>query len=37
MKILITGGLGYLGGRLAQHLVTKTNHDVILGTDKVSR
>jgi UDP-glucose 4-epimerase len=34
MKILITGGLGYIGGRLAQYLVTNTSNKVILGTRK---
>ena len=34
MRILITGGFGYLGGRLARQIVTNTNHDVILGTRK---
>jgi UDP-glucose 4-epimerase len=29
MKILITGGLGYVGGRLSQYLSLK-NHDVVL-------
>lgn len=29
MKILITGGLGYVGGRLSQYLSSK-NHDVVL-------
>lgn len=31
MKILITGGLGYLGGRLAAHL-QRIGHECILGT-----
>ncbi len=31
MKIIITGGLGYLGGRLADLLI-KNNHDIILLT-----
>ena len=30
--ILITGGLGYLGGRIAKHLVTNTDQKVVLGT-----
>ncbi|EKD45491.1 MAG: hypothetical protein ACD_69C00267G0003 [uncultured bacterium] len=32
MKILITGGFGYLGGRLAQHLVSKSNNEIFLGS-----
>lgn len=31
MKILITGGLGFIGGRLGVHL-SKNGHEVILGT-----
>ena len=31
LKILITGGLGYLGGRLAQYL-SQINHEVIVTT-----
>jgi len=34
MRILITGGFGYLGGRLAQYFSTKTNYNIILGTRK---
>lgn len=34
MKLLITGGLGYLGGRLAQYLEQQSNFDIILGTRK---
>ena len=30
--ILITGGLGYLGGRIAKHLITNTDQKVVLGT-----
>lgn len=32
MKLLLTGGLGYLGGRLARHLVPQSGYEVILGT-----
>ena len=32
MKILITGGFGYLGGRLAQFLQQSGNHTIILGS-----
>ena len=31
MRVLITGGMGYLGGRLAQHLC-KSGHSVFVGT-----
>ena len=34
MRILITGGLGYLGSRLAQYIVNNTSHRVLLGTRK---
>lgn len=34
MKLLITGGFGYLGGRLAQYLATRENYEIILGTRK---
>tara|TARA_B110000008_G_C16908326_1_gene539599 strand:- start:238 stop:1185 length:948 start_codon:yes stop_codon:yes gene_type:complete len=34
MRILITGGLGYLGSRLAQYLVVHTHHTILLGTRK---
>ena len=32
MRILITGGFGYLGGRLAQFLEQSENHTIVLGT-----
>lgn len=32
MKLLITGGCGYLGGRLAQFLVSQTSHEILLGS-----
>lgn len=32
MKLLITGGFGYLGGRLAQVLASQTDHEILLGT-----
>lgn len=32
MKILITGGFGFLGGRVAQFLSLQSNHEVILGS-----
>ena len=32
MKVLITGGFGYIGGRLAQHLATRSHHEIILGS-----
>jgi UDP-glucose 4-epimerase len=36
MKVLITGGLGYLGGRLAQHLSARAHAQVILGSRSAS-
>ena len=33
MKILITGGLGYIGGRLGIHLF-ENGHEIVLGTRK---
>ena len=33
MKILITGGLGFIGGRLGIHLF-ESGHEIILGTRK---
>jgi UDP-glucose 4-epimerase len=35
VRILITGGLGFIGGRLAQHLQQK-GHQVILGSRKAT-
>jgi UDP-glucose 4-epimerase len=32
MKILITGGFGYIGGRLAQHLSSQSGYDILLAT-----
>jgi UDP-glucose 4-epimerase len=32
MKILVTGGTGYLGGRLVQYLVKQNVHELIAGT-----
>ena len=32
MKILVTGGNGYLGGRLVQYLEKQNVHEVIIGT-----
>ncbi|MDP9263648.1 MAG: SDR family oxidoreductase [Acidobacteriota bacterium] len=32
MKLLITGGCGYLGGRLAQFLASQTGHEILLGS-----
>jgi len=34
MNILITGGFGYIGGRLAKAISTNTKHRVILGSRK---
>lgn len=36
MKLLITGGTGYLGGRLAQFFDHETNYHLFLGTREVS-
>ena len=32
MNILITGGFGYIGGRLAKAIIANTEHQVILGS-----
>jgi UDP-glucose 4-epimerase len=32
MRLLITGGLGYLGGRLAQYWGEQGEHEIVLGT-----
>ncbi len=32
MKLLITGGWGFLGGRLAQSLISRAGHKVLLGS-----
>lgn len=32
MRGLITGGFGYLGGRLAQFLVAQSGHEILLGS-----
>jgi UDP-glucose 4-epimerase len=31
-KVLVTGGFGYLGGRLAQFLTSQTNYEILLGS-----
>lgn len=36
MRILITGGCGYLGGRLAQFLATEAGHELVLGSRRAS-
>lgn len=36
MRVLITGASGYLGGRLAQFMASQTNHEILLGTRKIS-
>ena len=35
MRLLITGGLGYLGGRLAQALSKQTNYEIFLGSRRI--
>lgn len=32
MRVLITGGLGYVGGRVGQMLAAEPAHDIVLGT-----
>lgn len=32
MRVLITGGFGYLGGRLAQFLATEAGYEILLGS-----
>ena len=32
MKVLLTGGFGYLGGRLAQFFASKTPYEILLGS-----
>lgn len=32
MRILITGGFGYIGGRLAQHFASRGGYDIVLGS-----
>lgn len=34
MRVLVTGGLGYIGGRFAQHLANQRNYKVVLGSRK---
>lgn len=33
MKVLVTGGFGFLGGRIAQYFLSK-GHDILLGTSR---
>ena len=35
MRVLISGGTGYIGGRLAVHL-SRTGHQIVLGSRKIS-
>lgn len=35
MRVLISGGTGYIGGRLAVHL-SRTGHEIVLGSRKIS-
>jgi UDP-glucose 4-epimerase len=32
LRVLLTGGLGYIGGRLTESLLATGDHDVVLGT-----
>jgi UDP-glucose 4-epimerase len=34
MRLLITGGFGYLGGRLALHLASQSHYEIVLGSRK---
>jgi UDP-glucose 4-epimerase len=36
MRVLITGGFGYVGGRLAQHLLSQGGNEVVLGTRRTA-
>jgi UDP-glucose 4-epimerase len=36
-KVLITGGFGYLGGRLAQFLASQEDYEVLLGSRRQTR
>lgn len=36
MRVLLTGGFGYIGGRLAQMLAATTDHEVTLGTRRMA-
>ena len=36
-RILITGGFGFLGGRLAQHLSAQGGYDIVLGSRRQTR
>jgi UDP-glucose 4-epimerase len=37
LKVLLTGGVGYLGGRFARFLAERTGHEVLLGTRSPER
>jgi UDP-glucose 4-epimerase len=37
LKVLLTGGLGYVGGRLAEALAATTNHELTLVTRRSAR
>lgn len=32
MRVLVTGGFGYLGGRISKYLVSQNNYQIILGS-----
>lgn len=36
MRLLVTGGFGYLGGRLAQSIASQGDHEVLLGSRRQS-
>jgi UDP-glucose 4-epimerase len=37
MRLLVTGGFGYLGGRLTQFLVSKAGYEILLGSRQQAR
>ena len=37
MRLLITGGFGYLGGRLAQYLLSLADYEIVLGSRTLAK